>query len=149
MKGYIYVSAIIILLLLGFFSRQIVAEQDRYYVSPYAREIGINRVGKQLLRWVRFSSESEHPCLHVELLEPASYFVSDNLQICALPDETNKKSYDFKTDLSSIDLYDMKIEDMSLTFKAELILLTQGSKLLRCRLLVKKERLTSPDCSGG
>ena len=93
------------------FANKIIAKNDEYFVSPHARELGISRVGNQLLRWVRFSSESKHPCLHVELLTPISYVINDEMQICALPDENNVM-YDFIKDLSSIDLFNTKADNM-------------------------------------
>ncbi len=141
MKPAIFLGLIFSLL----FSNKILAENDEYFVSPYARELGISRIDNQLLRWVRFSSESKHPCLHVELLTPASYVVNDEMKICALPDENNVM-YDFVKDLSSIDLFNIKVDNMRLIFNAELILLKQGSKSLQCSLLIKEKKLDALNC---
>ncbi len=141
MKPAIFLGLMFSLLL----SSNIIAKNDEYFVSPYARELGISRVGDQLLRWVRFSSESTHPCLHVELLTPVSYIVNDKMQICALPDENNVM-YDFVKDLSSIDLFNIKTDNMRLTFSADLILLKQGGKSLQCSLLIKEKKLTVLNC---
>ncbi len=141
MKPAILLSLIFSLL----FADKIIAKNDEYFVSPHARELGISHVGNQLLRWVRFSSESKHPCLHVELLTPVSYMVNDQMQICALPDENNVM-YDFIKDLSSIDLFNIKVNNMRLTFNADLILLKQGSKSLQCSLSIKEEKLNALSC---
>ncbi|MBQ1782575.1 MAG: hypothetical protein II007_02880 [Gammaproteobacteria bacterium] len=103
------------------------ADTDPYVVSPLAIAIGQERVGDQLLRWVRYSSESEYPCLRVELLATPALELLERQEICTLPG-ANGQPLDLRYDVARVDFADLAIINGRVRFAAELMPL-DGSTL--------------------
>lgn len=121
------------------------ADTDPYAVSPLAMAMGQERVGEQLLRWVRYSSESEYPCLRVELLATPTLELLEQQEICTLPGP-NGQPLDLRSDVASVDFADLAIINGRVRFAAELMPLGGSTLNWYCEVKVAEGRLQPLSC---
>lgn len=121
------------------------ADADPYGVSPLAVAIGQQRVGEQLLRWIRYSSESEYPCLRVELLATPALQLLEQQEICTLPG-ANGQPLDLRSDVASVDFSDLMIINGRVRFAAELMPLGGGTLNWYCEVKVADGQLQPLSC---
>lgn len=121
------------------------ADTDPYAVSPLAMAMDQQRVGEQLLRWVRYSSESEYPCLRVELLATPTLELLEQQEICTLPG-ANGQPLDLRSDVASVDFADLAIINGRVRFAAELMPLGGGTLNWYCEVKVTDGRLQPLSC---
>ena len=122
---------------------------EKYPVSPLAWEINVERVGDVLFRYVRFSSESEYPCLRLETFEPTGNLkLLSRRDICKI--RINHEIVDVRNDVSGSSFEKLRLEGNVFNFAADIILRRPGSYYLNCKVAIsEKGNLSEPVCQEG
>ena len=104
-------------------------------VAPNAVEIGVSRIGDSLLRYVRFNTESEYPCLRFETIQPEQgWRVTQQRDLCGIrPGRAERIS--FRTDVAFVEFADITLEESGASFRVVYMpAVGQGEYQSLCRI---------------
>tara|TARA_B110000008_G_C16600573_1_gene416271 strand:+ start:78 stop:530 length:453 start_codon:yes stop_codon:yes gene_type:complete len=119
-------------------------------MSPLISESKSEFTGTVLLRYTRFNTESEYPCMRFETIDPTNDKLLETKDYCeiTLPFFNNLK-VNTRTDVQSVDYTNFKLTDNTFTFEIDLITAMPGapSFLLNCSLTLNNDEISEVACT--
>lgn len=108
-----------------------------------AMEINTQRIGDLLFRYTRFNSESSHPCLRAELINP-----QDNWKIVETKDICEINGMQLADDFSYFGFDSFQFKNNKLLFKFNFLEKnTYGEHTQDCFILVSKNKMGKLECA--
>ncbi|WP_404365697.1 hypothetical protein [Marinobacter sp.] len=104
-------------------------------VAPNAVEIGVSRIGDSLLRYVRFNTESDYPCLRFETIQPEQdWRVVQQRDLCGIRPGRGER-ISFRTDVAFVEFVDITLEETGASFRVVYMpAVGQGEHQSLCRI---------------
>lgn len=122
---------------------------DSPRVAANVTDVGVLRTDNALLRYVRFNTESDYPCLRFELIHPEKgWQVSAQRNVCAIEPAGSQRLV-FPEDVAFVEFTDLTLSESGLQFTVGYMPRAgSGEYQSRCEIKVEDgDALSEPKCA--